>query len=168
MSRNTRRRENSFNRVMECTIATLTIHSGYKLIVKDNSELGEMIGIFRSAMLNEYNDIVGIKVTKEEDPNKFEIVQVSDIVSVIEKDGKKTWNRVKGGNFVALMAIATTRSFKRTTMNSNCNNEVEDVGEEDSSVEVLGTDYTKEDVDKSYQEVMKESKKRKKKKHKKN
>ena len=90
MSRNTRRRESSFNRVMECTIATLTIHSGYKLIVKDNSELGEMIGIFRSTMLNEYNDIVGIKVTKEEDPNKFEIVQVSDIVSVIEKDGKKT------------------------------------------------------------------------------
>ena len=172
MSRNTRRRESSFNRVMECTIATLKIHSGYKLIVKDNSELGEMIGIFRSAMLNEYNDIVGIKVTKEEDPNKFEIVQVSDIVSVIEKDGKKTWNRVKGGNFVASMAIATTRSFKRTTRNSN-RNKVEDFGEEDSSVEVLGTNHTQEDVKKSYQEVMKETekrekKKRKKKKHKKN
>ena len=71
------------------------------------------------------------------------------------------------------MAIATTRSFKRTTRNSNCNNEVEDVGEEDSSVEVLGTNHTQEDVKKSYQEVMKETEKRekkkqKKKKHKKN
>ena len=146
MSRNTRRRESNFNRVMECTIATLTIHSRYKLIVKDNLELGEMIGIFRSAMLNEYNNIVGIKVTKEEDPNKFEIVQVSNIVSVIEKDGKKTWNRVKGRNFIALIAIAITHSFKRTIMNSNCNNEVEDVSEEDSSVEVLRTDYSNEDV----------------------
>ena len=135
------KKESSFNRVIECTIATLTIYSRYKLIVKDNSELGEMIGIFRSTMLNEYNDIVGIKVTKEEDPNKFKIVQVSNIVSVIEKDGKKTWNRVKGGNFVASMANVTKRSFKRTTRNSN-RNEVEDFGAEDSSVEVLGTNYT--------------------------
>ena len=53
-------------------------------------------------------------------------------------------------------------------MNSNCNNQVEDISKEDSLVEVLGTDHTKEDVDKSYQEVMKESKKREKKKRKKN
>ena len=58
-----------------------------------------MVGIFQSAMLNKENRIVGIKVTKEEDPNKFEIVQVSDIVSVIEKDGKYIWNKVKGGIF---------------------------------------------------------------------
>ena len=71
-----------------------------------------------------------------------------------------------------MIAIATTRSFKRTTRNSNCN-KVKDLGEEDSSVEVLGTNHTQEDVKKSYQEVMKETekrekKKRKKKKHKKN
>ena len=65
------------------------------------------------------------------------------------------------------MNITTTRSFKRTTMNSNRNNEVEDVGEEDSSVEVLGTNHTQEDVKKLYQEVMKETEKREKKKRKK-
>ena len=47
-------------------------------------------------------------------------------------------------------------------MNSNWNNEVDDVGEEDSLVEVLGTDHTNEDIDIPYQEVMKENKKHKK------
>ena len=156
------------NSVIECTIATLTIKNGYKLIVNDNSNVGIMVRIFQSAMLNKENRIVGIKVTREEDPNKIIIVQARDIKTVIHKDRQKTWERVDGGNFVSQMAIATILSFKRTTMNSNCNNEVDGVGEEDSSVEVIGTYHNNKNVDKSYQEVIKENKKREQKKCKKN
>lgn len=42
-------------------------------------------------------------------------------------------------------------------MNSNCNNEADDVSEEDSSVEILRADHTNKDIDTSYQEVIKES-----------
>ena len=77
-------------RVMQCDIGTLPIRSGYKLMVHDDSEFGIMVGIFQSALLNEENKVVGIKVARDENPEDIVIINPEDIKTIHHKNGTKT------------------------------------------------------------------------------
>ena len=145
----------SLNRVIECTIVTLKIQRGYKLILNDDLKVSIMVWTFQSVLLNKENKIVSIKVSRKEDPEKIVIVKAKDIKIVHYKDRIKTWERVKSRNFVASIVNNTIRSFKRIIINSNCKNEGDDIDKEDSSVEVLKMYHTNEDVDTFYQENIK-------------
>ena len=158
--------ENS-HEVLEIEVKTLPIRVGYQLIIHDDSVIGGVIvGTFVKALKNNAsNETIGVQVAVDGDPDNIKVVLEDDIRTVHHSNGSRTWERIDNGDFVSTM-ITTRRSLPRMTRNSNQRNreDEEENDDDDSSVEILDTVHTNENVDQEYEPDMIERKKGKKKK----